>query len=586
MGLFNSNDEYKIKKVNEQLAETSKKTSAWVDVTEYEHLKVPVDNDYDWLPAFEQAYLDARDNRKQLLIPSGTYYLSNTFEVDQSNFHIEGKGDFFDGAVLTNKDGNYATLRIKGTPTTKIRRVMATNLRVYGQIHLLHCVDLWFKDIFANFGHTHTLHIQSGWSYKFEGCHFQFAKNGHDVYIDHDTNDAFSEVNALTFLAPRIEAGNGSGIYSNPETKVMSLNVFGGIIEGYKNGWGIDIARGEALTFNGVYFEGNKLGNGKFGTSTKVVNGLNMFGILNHGYGEPRPPVGIHCVNVKGGIIHGNHLGFDGTPVLIEKGSTVEVKGAEPNADISAENKPVVRLGINSGLNKLNLARNPSFERWNATNTMPLGWFNNSGTAIVTKDTLTTNSIGSAMKLTYDAGVNTSCSIAQRYAYHVDQLKGKTLYVGVMAKTNISGRFRMRVNDGVGSYYSKVHSGNDKWQMVGRSVDISPDATNFQITLEILTGVDAMEVFLDDLVVLLGEDFSGSEMLPSSPSEFYNGLSGTVSTSGSPATATVTHYLGHNSYNVQLTTSVDARAWYGKSNDSLTITSSSACNVDYVITKI
>lgn len=565
-----------------------------VSVLEYEHLipnkaSIPDPNNWDWIVAFEAAYAEASTKKAPFYIPPGrTYFLSRTFEIIHDDFTIISEGSFYNGAVLSNKNGNYPTIRFKASGVnTVIRRNMMVGVRVYGQIHAYNCVDLWFDNVFAHYGHDHTLVIEGGWSFKFQGCQFQYAKNGYNVYLTTDPLTTFREVNALSFTSCRVEAGTG-GIGGEPNTLVKSLTWSGGIIEGHKGAfaWGINIPLGNSITFDTVYFEGNEKGNGVFGTPTTDVKNLNMKGVQNHGYGDgllaQRPPFGIHCVNVQGGEITGDSRGFKGSGVIIDTYcSNVKSNGSE-YLNAAEENLPVTRLGksTKSGISGMNIARNGNFTVWG--NGMPNSFLKNAGTETIAQETTILNGTLNSLKLTNSTA--SAGGLLQRYTNFVNRIKGRKIFVAATAKTSVVGRARIRTSDGVNTQYSSVHPGNDKWVTLAVEHTISDTATSFNIVLETVTG-SPVDVYWSNIRVVVDGDFSDN-LGTSTPSEFYMDYAGTANTTGTPATATITHNLDNNAYVVAITPQALVKYKVTKNTTNFIIETESPCSVDWVIVKI
>jgi len=542
----------------------------------------------DDLPAIRAAYQVAVENKLPLYFPSGyTFYVSNTFEITNDDVAVIGDGSFYNGAIITNKNGNYATVRFKGANANAyIRRNMMSNLRIYGQLHAYNCVDFWLDNVFVHYGHTHTFVVEGGWSFKFQGCQFQYAKNGYNVYLTTDPLTTFREVNALYFSSCRVEAGTG-GIGAEPNTEVKSLSFDGGIIEGHQGAfaWGVNIPRGNSLTFNTVYFEGNEKGNGIFGAAASSVKNLVFKGVQNHGFGDgmlaQRPPYGINCVNVQGGEIFGDSRGFRGAGVIVDT-YCVDVKvGGSEYINSTETNLPVTRLGKanKSSLFNINVARNGNFSNW--LNGMPTNYLKNAGTETVTQESTVTNGFPYSVKI---SNVDSSAGgLLQRYTNLYPQLKGRSVYVMATAKTSISGRVRIRVSDGVNSSYSSTHLGDDSWRTLSVKHDISENATSLNVILETVSGT-VVDAYWANYRIVVDGDFSGN-LGVSNPSDYYSNFSGTVNTVGTPPTATVTHNLDNNGYVVAVTPSALVKYKVTKNTTNFVIETETACSVDWVIVK-
>lgn len=550
------------------------------------------DNTTDDRPAIAAALAAAgAANGGCVFFPPGAYYVASTLEVTQNDVTLVGDG-FFGGTYITNKFGAYTTIKVKGPgPNVFNRRIRMRGLRITGGVATYNVVDFGMFDCFVNFGNTHTLLIEGGWSFQFVNCQFQSAMNGHDVYIDADAANTFREVNALDFIACRIEGATKSGIASNPLTKVQVLNIHGGIIEEHSHsteGWGIDIPYGNNINGSGIYFEGNRSGNVRLGSATTAVSCAAFPGTLNAGYGEPRPKVGFHLVNAHGVDITGRHTGFDGEWLRVEPASTSvnADTGHETLDNFPGGTRAATFLGksAKSGMDGANLLRNGGFEKWDGM--WPLGWSRNAGNEAMAASADRNSGLFSA-SLTNALG--SSGSYFQRISdlqNKFPELRGKRVVVTVLAKTNVANRVRARVGDDVAPFAaSGDHPGDDAWHALSAAIVVSDTATKITVNLEITTGDGSVVTALfDDAVLVVGADVSAER--GSSIMDQIAAYTGEALTAGAGPTfsVVVTHNLDTSKIRVLVTPRMNAKVWTtNPTSTQVTINSDVAGWVDYMI---
>lgn len=522
--------------------------------------------------------------------PPGTYYVASTVYVDYDNVCLLGEG-FFGNPKITNKDGSYTTLQVRGaTASSYRRRVRIARLNIYGQLFAYNCIDLGLFEVFVSYGHTHTLLIEGGWGFNISHSQFQSAKNGHDVFFTSDAASSPREVNAIDFVACRIEGASQSGIASDSSTQIQNLTLHGGIIETHTSstaGFGVDIPYGNNINGIGVYFEGNAAGNVRLGSASTAVSGGSWVGINNAGFGDPnpRPPVGFDLVNASGIEVSGRHTGFAGEWLRAEPAcSGIRASGAEVIETFANGSAPATILGsgAKSSIAGVNIARNGGFRNWSGST--PIGFYANVGSETFAQSTSPVNTGPYALSVTNAASSSGGATQRWQHPGLIGRLTSRKITVSVLAYSTDANRARIRLGDGTTTVLSNTHPGDGKWHCLSATITVAAGASYVLAVLEITSGT-SVTVYFDDLSAVVDADGSFSrgpaflDMLAT--------MSGTVTTSGAGPTyqATVSHYLDMGTaYQVQLTPGMNAKAWVtSKAAGQFTVNTDAAGSVDYLI---